>query len=73
MIVRVIVSLVGDACLFKVRFSLACVCVCADDGLLVFWIFHADAPGSSTGPFKPLFANARGYVLTGTSLLLLLC
>jgi hypothetical protein len=44
----------------------------ADDGLLGFWIFNAGAPGSPTGPFKHLFANARGYVLTGASLLLLL-
>ena len=49
-----------------------CVCVRADDGLLGFWIFNAGAPGSPTGPFKHLFANARGYVLTGASLLLLL-
>ena len=53
-----------------------CVCVCAraDDGLLGFWIFNAGALSSVTGPFEHLFANARGYVLTGASLLLpLLC
>lgn len=42
-----------------------CVCARADDGLLGIWIFNAGAPGSATGPFKHLFANGRGYVLTG--------
>ena len=68
----------GDACWSKVKFCVACMCVCvcarADDGLLGFWIFNAGALSSVTGPFEHLFANARGYVLTGASLLLpLLC
>lgn len=74
-----VVTLAGDVLVQSSRFSL-CVCLrarslarsLADDGLLVSWIFHADAPGSPTGALEPLFANARGYVLTGANLLLLL-